>query len=249
MNFIKKRLKIILIVLIGINLVGDVASQDEQVIQQNIYTNPSAMGNQQFINSFRDSKASKNKDKSFYFDDWQPVVVLAKDSTELRIRKANFYVPTNKLVFEKGGEVLELFPVKIDHVKFVKSIFKPFPVKLDSKKSGRTEFIESQFFEVLYDGEGIKLLRNWKIKKMRKTGNHPMGIQTELGFTYNLKERLYFIKGNDKYVSELPKSKKKFAKLFGRNKKDVKEYASKNKLNHKSSEDVVEIFTYYEINN
>ncbi len=224
-----------------------VHAQDEQVIQQNIYANPAAIGNQQFIQSFRDSKANNNKDKSFYYDDWESVVALANDSTQLRIKKANFHIATSKLVFEKDGQILELFPDKIDHVKFVNEVYKPFPVKIDKKDSKRSEFIEAQFFEVLFDGGDIKLLRNWKVEKMRKTGNHPMGIQTEVGFTYKHKEKLFYIKEDDKYVSKLPRSKKKFAKLFGKQRKEVIEYASKHNLSHKSTNDLKSIFSFYQM--
>lgn len=100
------------------------------------------------------------------------------------------------------------------------------------------------FFVVLFNGDKISLLAKERIKFFEevkaKTGYDKYQPPT----LKQLKDKLY-ISYNNKEASELPDRKNDILNLFSSKAVEVEKYAKKNKLKLKSTDDLIQLFKYY----
>jgi len=100
------------------------------------------------------------------------------------------------------------------------------------------------FFVVLTDAKNIKLLLKEEIKfypeKPAKSGYQPQKAATFKRFV----DSHYITYGNNT-AEKLPNKKAEFFKIFGNNSEQIKNYIKENKLKYNKTEDLVQIFNYY----
>lgn len=100
------------------------------------------------------------------------------------------------------------------------------------------------YFNVLYTSEKFSLILKEKIKLIP-------AVQPKSGYdeykppTLKREKDILYIAYKNNTLTELPSKKKDFIKLFSSNAENIEKYISKNKLNIKHSEDLVQIFKYY----
>jgi len=100
------------------------------------------------------------------------------------------------------------------------------------------------FFVVLNIGNGISLLLKERIKFFEEVKPQSGYDKYQPPTLKRIDDKLYISYKNNTAI-ELPRKKKEILNLFSFKSKDINVYAKTNKLNFKNTEDLVEIFNYY----
>ncbi|MGD9976748.1 MAG: hypothetical protein AB7S54_02320 [Bacteroidales bacterium] len=170
---------------------------------------------------------------TYLFHDWNSgkVKLLGKD--EIFVDSLGFDVRLNNLMFSQKGvmySVLNQSNVEyfiVNDRKFVNFRSKDFP---------------ASFYEILVDGENIKLLKFYKCIIVEGTNNN--GIDPGRNDKYKIISDYYTVK--DKTNPILLKNRKKIViNLMKDRKSEIETFIDTNKINIKDQNDLIRVFNYY----
>jgi hypothetical protein len=145
----------------------------------------------------------------------------------------------DEMEFEREGKFYNLNKVLNQEIIFVGSN-KTYKVFFDTD-NGTTNL---SYFVVLLQGDKISLLNKEKIKFFEavkpKTGYDKYKPPT----LKRVNDKLY-IGYKNSTTTELPRKKKDILKLFSSKAGEIETYAKENKLGYKNTEDLIQIFSYF----
>lgn len=157
-------------------------------------------------------------------------------------------IATNEILrYNVSKEEFEIKDLNNPGGKIVKTVFRNEDISIEIGDES-FEYISSEknrlrgYFIPLVKGDQNSLYK--KIKKEFIASQRAVNsMASDIAAMYKEQELFYLVDDKGTY-KELPSSKKKRINAFGKNKKAVKEYAKKNKLNIKKEEDLIKIVTF-----
>lgn len=174
----------------------------------------------------------------FLFDTWNNRCVLKTSRGEVMLKKVNYNVKTNEVLFESSqqdskGSIYLVPPEAIENIAINNKEYAYHPL------NG-----ENRLFEVLYIGEnnfsflkGFKVLvrENPEIGKLVDRPNEKI----------NLREEYFLLDGNGLMNPLKLKKKDLFSYIENMHHNKLKAFAKQNKLSFKREKDIVKILNYY----
>ncbi len=120
-------------------------------------------------------------------------------------------------------------------VKIVNTIFIFAPYKGGIEGGG--------YFQVLYEGESVSVFKKLN-KKFYAAKPAKTSITRDILAKFEDKPIYYLVSGNGKFY-EMPSSKSKKLKVFGKNQEVIKTFISKNRLNISNEDDLIATVIYF----
>jgi len=214
-----------------------VSAQDHLALAKtDAFRNPSVSTNQMMINAFHRFDNKLDESKLFVFSEWSTMEVYGINDQYLKVDSANVFIAEGKVLFYSGGELQQVFGAEAQKVIINGKTFIPF---IKKTKSSTEEF---EFYEVVVD-DAFKLLKKWSVKEELHTTN-PMGIIENTNPDLVVSSRLYYVDSSGE-LKLLPKKKKAFIAIFGRNKSKMIDFIESKNLSVKEVEDVKTCIEYY----
>ncbi len=163
----------------------------------------------------------------FLFSKWDNVGVVYSQGNSYSYKKLNYNILSDDIgTLKSKDSVLTFDKVKIDSF-IVKNIkFRKY---------------HDLFYEVLYQGSKISLLKKYEIQIVEGMFNPTDGTKEKSRFKTTDD---YYIKNSQGVVKFIP-SKKSFSAIFEGNADMVKKYMKQNRLSLKKEKDLIDIFEYY----
>ena len=121
------------------------------------------------------------------------------------------------------------------YVKIVNDIFIFAPYRGGIEGGG--------YFQVLYEGDKISVFKKLN-KKFYPAKPAKTSITRDILAKFEDKPVYYLVSKNGKFY-ELPSSRSKKLKVFGKNQEVIKTFVSKNKLNLNTEEDLIATIVYF----
>jgi len=175
-------------------------------------------------------KASGNEEvlgSPFLFSNWENTGVIYSEGNKHSLKKLNYNILSDEVGSLKGKDsVLTYDKVKIDSFLIGKKTFKKY---------------YKSFYEVLYNGAKISLLRKYEVNIIEGMFNPIDGTKEKSRF--KTIDDFYIKKGED-IVKYIP-SKKTISSVFDEHRDLVKKFIKENKLSLKKEKDLIQIFEYY----
>lgn len=209
-----------------------------ELAKNDVFGNPFNINNQSHIRALNRLDNRVDMSKYFMFPEWSAMEAFGIDGQYMLADSANFLLKENKILFYSDGEMLQLFTSVTEKVKVGNKLFMPF-TSTDKSNMGLVEF-----YEVVVDGE-FKLLKDWKLEE-KVISNNPMGVADTDKVTIVKSSELFYINPKGDLVS-IPRKKKDFIEIFGRNRRKMIDFAQKNNMSVKKEGDIAQFFTHYNL--
>ncbi|MCK4663599.1 MAG: hypothetical protein KAT68_12085 [Bacteroidales bacterium] len=178
---------------------------------------------------------NKKIDGTPYFNkEWEKGTVKFLNGNEYRVKFFKYDVNLERLLFLKD-DVTYYIPNKGEIEKFTIGTSNFVYIKYDDKNI-------KAFFEVLSNGEKIKLLKKYKCVYVE--GKKGDGIAPAINDKYSI-NKSYYIKIANEPAIKFKVKKDDVLQLMSDNKELVEEYIKKNKLKFKNENDLAKIFDFY----
>ena len=213
------------------------------IFSQNINSNPNtglqsivngSFGAGNVVGTFINEKPKEIAGEIHLFENWINISEINIDDKIYKIFNINFNMKTNNFESKVGTDSLYVFDISnINHIHINSRKFKSYFFDKENK---------NQSFEIVYDGDDMKLMKGYEIGIKFGTPDPTMVKETQDKYftttTYYIKE------GND--IKEISLKKKKILVLFKDKSAVVSSYVKKNKLSYKKDRDLNRIFTYFD---
>lgn len=178
---------------------------------------------------------------------------ILKESVELDKKKYVSYSYDLAKVDEYDTQSYVRYNIYEDQMEFVKDESIYYLVKeegrkvtfIDSKSTYRVFDFDGElgFFKVHVDAKN-SLVAKQKVKYV-DAKVAISGYDRDRPADYKRLKDEFYLAANNKTLIKLSKKKKDFFKAFGDKGNQIKDYVKKDKLNHKSLEDIMKIIRYY----
>ncbi len=203
-------------------------------IKRNIYQDLNSSVNQNYVRLINEAKTKDVQNEFYAFSEWVEFEVLSKDGDTIFLDSANYHIYNDMMLFLSEGKLYYLYPEEANKISVQDKTYTAY--RSDEKESG--------YYELLVDG-AIQLLKKYKVSK-EKIVNHPMGItHGQSDYKYRIKSEFYYNDTLKNKVNHVPRKKKNLMKIFSRKRNRMIAFAKENKLNNKSEEHLVKLFSYY----
>jgi hypothetical protein len=181
-------------------------------------------------------KKNEIKGNIYVFENWKNRGVLKIDKNEFKLSNINFNMRTNKIESRVGKDSVYIFDLtNVDHLFINNRKFKNYYLPKNST---------NEIFELVYDGEEIKILKGYEIGVKRGEVD-PLMVKKTVAKYYTT-TRYYIKKG--KNIEEIKLRKKNIVPLFNSKSRLVNDYAKVNKLSYKKEKDIIKLLNYYASN-
>lgn len=167
------------------------------------------------------------------FKNWNNKCILSIQDKVYKLANINLNILTNKFESQisKDSVFVFNFPT-FNHILINNRKFKNIYVQKEHK---------NEIFELIYDGEEIKILKRYEIGVKH---NEPDPLMIRKNVDSYFKRITYYVK-NGENIKEIKLKKKSILALFNNKAKIVSEFVAENKLSYKKEKDINKIFIYY----
>ncbi|MDX1477105.1 MAG: hypothetical protein R3301_05335 [Saprospiraceae bacterium] len=204
-------------------------------VKKQAFGNPYNQANENFINLMNEM-SSTNRVSLLLFDRWMPMQIVGRDSTMFRVDSANYHIESDKIVFFHGGDFYQLFPERIDHVVMGDRTFISMQF-INGREPGRG------YFEVLEDGEMRLLVRHEITRKVKN--DNPMGLPAAKEIEIRQSADLFYLTATGRRPEPVPRKRRELIGIFRRDRAEVADFATEQRLSPKKTEDVRRLFAFY----
>lgn len=168
------------------------------------------------------------------FKNWNNKCVLSIEGKVYKLANINLNILTNKFESQMNKDSVFVFNFPtFDHIFINNRKFKNFYISKEHK---------NETFELIYDGEDIKILKRYEVGVKH---NDPDPLMIRKNADSYFKRINYFVKeGND--FKNIKLKKKDILLLFDDKVDLVSKYVKENKLSYKSDKDLNKMFIYYD---
>lgn len=205
-------------------------------VKRQAYGDPFNEANQSYYRMWEMQEGS-NSGPLFVYEDWSPATFYAEGDVELSVDSANYNLVDDKIYFIREEKLFEIYPEKTTLVVIGMDKYLSLHYKGKKKKE------EIGYFCLLSDGN-IKLLSKSKIVE-KLVSSSPMGLSSGEKSEKLSKKAFYYFDYKKNVALELPKNKKKFLKIFGRDRSKMLEYVQKNDISTSNLDDLLMTFNFY----
>ncbi len=161
---------------------------------------------------------------TYIFSNWKNIGIVDIDNKKYRFNNINFNIKTNNFESQVGKD--SVFVFDITDVNFIYINNRRFQSFYFSKKK------RDKTFEIIYDGEDFKLLKDYEIG-IKYGETDPLMVKKKVD-TYFTTKKYYVRRGTD--IQEISLNKKAILSLFKEKSNLVSAFAKKNKLSYKKEE-------------
>ena len=184
---------------------------------------------------FDDIVLRKNKIEGsvFLFDNWKNKGVFIVNQKKYNFSNINYHIERESFMSQMEGDSTFVFNMNnVSRVVINGRDFKNFYNVYKSK---------NKVYEVVYESKKISLLKGYLLKYIKASPN-PM-INRPMGRIKHIKK--YFVLKNDKLI-QIKLKKSKVLEIFDEAKrKQVAEFAKRQRLSFKKEKDLQKIFSFY----
>jgi len=191
-------------------------------------------------NKIKNAGEEDVKGTPMFKEDWGSGVVKFKNGKEFKDSLMNFSLFENKLFFSKYNQIfivsepVEEFMITYKNEKgnFDKVHFKcGYPIV--EKKDANT------FYEVLYEGQGLQLLR-WEQKKINESYSYGGARERE----FSLMQQLYVYEVKENKMTDISSTVSSIKKSLPQCANYIDDYTAKHKLNSKDPQQLISLFAF-----
>ena len=204
-------------------------------VKRQVYGNPFGAANENWIN-MTNSMFDDNSVSLLLLDNWKPLEVQGTKGELILIDSANYHIESDKILFVFKNAMFELYPEKTEEAILDSRKFVSMPFEQDKQ-------LRTGYFEVLIEGE-VSLYQRWELNR-KVTNSSPLGLPAAREEKYELDERLFYRRNSSTRMVRVPSKKTDFVKIFRRDRYEMVDYAKRNRLNPRRTEDVVAMIDYY----
>ena len=203
------------------------------------YGNPFDPANANFIRL--DNEMEHLRERSLLLNEtWESIEIYGIDSSLVILDTANYHIKDDLILFVNDNTMYQLFPEKVQYVilgetKYISAIFEDEP-----------KHLARGYFEVLAEGEYTLLQRHYLETEV--VNNSPLGLPSTKEEYLVQDTKLYYLRSGSDRPVVLPRKKSEFVKIFRRSRNEVIDYAKANRISPKNTDEVIQLFEYYNNN-
>jgi len=178
------------------------------------------------------SKSQKIEGTSKLFEDWQKGTVKMTNGDLITVDSLNFDIYSNNILFSYNGK--EYYVSDNNKIEFFQFNNQKF-INL------RNPSYPNSFFQILSDGETIKLLKLYKCSIVEGTPGNGIIDATNDKFTIMSD---YYIYTAEQGIMKFSPSKKRVLDIMSDYRKEVESFIKKNRIKFRREDDLVKLFNY-----
>jgi hypothetical protein len=169
----------------------------------------------------------------YVFEDWNNKSILSIGDKVYRLTNINLNMKTDMFEAKVGKDSMFAFNTSnIDYIIIKNRKFKSFYVSKNEKNRN---------FELIYDGDKIKLLKGYEVG-IKYNDPDPLMVKKNVDNYFTTKT--YYIKTGDR-IEQIKLKKKDILNIFGSKANVVGKFVKDNKLSYKKEKDLNKIFIYH----
>jgi hypothetical protein len=170
----------------------------------------------------------------YVFEGWKNMSKIVIGEQVFKLRNINFNIKTNNFESQIGKDSIFAFnTTNVDHIFINNRKFKSFYVSNQDKNKN---------FEIIYDGEEIKILKGYEVGIKY---NEPDPLMIKKNVDNYFTTATYYIR-KDEDIKQIKLKKKSILALFNNKSDLVGKYVKENKLSYKKEKDLNKMFIYYD---
>jgi hypothetical protein len=178
-------------------------------------------------------KKDEIEGKIYVFENWNNRGVLSIGDQAYKLSNINFNMRTNKVESRVGKDSVYIFDLtNVDYLLINNRKFKNY--YLPKKNT-------NEIFELIYDGDDLKILKGFEIGIIRGEVD-PLMVKKKVAKYYTT-TRYYIKKGNN--IEDIKLRKMDIITLFNEKSTLVNDYAKENKLSYKKEKDIIKLLNYF----